>query len=52
MPFRLKPWQECPCPALENGDQALYLWELFRFIEWLMVLPEKYEFQFEKVVKE
>lgn len=26
------------------------IWELFRFLDWMMILPEKFELQFEKAV--
>ena len=35
-----------------RGWSRASVWELFRFLDWVMELPERYELQFEKAVKE
>jgi hypothetical protein len=35
-----------------RGWNQTDIWALFRFLDWLMALPDKYELQFEKAVTE
>lgn len=36
----------------QHGHQREFVWEIFRFIDWIMILPEKYEQRFEQAIKE